>query len=97
MNDNKPTPLQDVRKGLGLLFRAAKTAVGKLPAGGVEEVVATSAREVGRAIENVATAIELQVFGRRSGPVHGERVKPPAQPEPAKDEPQAQPKPPDAA
>ena len=26
MSDEKPNPLDDVRKGLGLLFRAAKTA-----------------------------------------------------------------------
>jgi hypothetical protein len=72
MSEEKPTPLQDVRKGLGLLFRAARTAVEKLPTGGVEEVVVTSAREVGRAIENVASAIEREVFGKRSGPTHPE-------------------------
>jgi hypothetical protein len=68
MNDDKPTPLQDVRKGLGLLFRAARTAVERLPKGGVEEVVVTSAREVGRAIENVASAIDREVFGRKGRP-----------------------------
>jgi hypothetical protein len=66
MSDDKPTPLQDVRKGLGLLFRAAKTAVEKLETRGVEEVVVTSAREVGRAIENVASAIEREVFGKKT-------------------------------
>ena len=65
MTDEKSTPLRDVRKGLGLLFRAAKTAAEKLPKGGVEEVVLTSAREVGRAIENVALTIEREVFGKR--------------------------------
>ena len=87
MNDNKPTPLQDVRKGLGLLFRAAKTAVEKLPTGGVEEVVATSAREVGRAIENVASAIEREVFGKRGGPGHTGKDAGAAPPEAGKDEP----------
>ncbi|MGA7119195.1 MAG: hypothetical protein WBY94_03810 [Polyangiaceae bacterium] len=67
MSDEKPTPFQDVRKGLGLLFRAAKTAVERLPTGGVEEVVATSAREVGRALENVASVIEREVLGKRGG------------------------------
>lgn len=66
MNNDKPTPLEDVRKGLGLLFRAAKTAVEKLETRGVEDVVVTSAREVGRAIENVATAIEREVFGKKA-------------------------------
>jgi hypothetical protein len=65
MSDDKPRPLEDVRKGLGLLFRAAKTAVEKLETRGVEDVVVTSAREVGRAIENVASAIEREVFGKR--------------------------------
>lgn len=66
MSDDKPTPLEDVRKGLGLLFRAARTAVGKLETRGVEDVVVTSAREVGRAIENVASAIEREVFGKKT-------------------------------
>ena len=65
MTDEKSTPLRDVRKGLGLLFRAAKTAAEKLPKRGVEEAVLTSAREVGRAIENVALTIEREVFGKR--------------------------------
>jgi hypothetical protein len=85
MKDEKPTALQDVRKGLGLLFRAARTAVEKWPAGGVESVVATSAREVGRALENVASTIEREVFGKR-----GRSAEPPPAP-PSTDKP----KPPD--
>jgi hypothetical protein len=105
-NDDKPTPLQDVRKGLGLLFRAAKAAVEKLPKGGVEEVVVTSAREVGRALENVASAIEREVFGPRSherGKKRGEPSAPTPEGEqapkdrPAEDVKPSEPKPPDAA
>jgi hypothetical protein len=66
MSDDKPSAFEDVRKGLGLLFRAARTAVKKLETRGVEEVVVTSAREVGRAIENVASTVEREVFGRRA-------------------------------
>ena len=62
--DDKPNPIEDVRKGLGLLFRAAKTAAQKLPTKNIEEVVVTGAKEVGRAVENVAQTIEKQVFGR---------------------------------
>ena len=62
-DDNKPKPLDDVRKGLGLLFRAAKTTVEKLPTKDLEEVMVTSAREVGRAIENVSKTLEREVFG----------------------------------
>jgi hypothetical protein len=64
MPDDKPNAFEDVRKGLGLLFRAAKTTVEKLPTKDLEEVVVTSAREVGRAIENVGKTIEREVFGK---------------------------------
>jgi hypothetical protein len=91
MSDDKPSAFEDVRKGLGLLFRAARTAVKKLETQGVEEVVVTSAREVGRAIENVASAVEREVFGKRAG-------RTPADPDPKAKQPQAPgepPKPPD--
>lgn len=68
MSDDKtPDPLSDVAKGLGLLFRAARAAARKLPKKDLEEVVVTSAREVGRAIENVAATIERGVTGRNKG------------------------------
>ncbi len=73
MSDDKaPNPLTDLRKGLGLLFRAAKTTARKLPTTNLgrefEQAVVTSAREVGRAIENVATTIEREVRGRTGMP-----------------------------
>jgi hypothetical protein len=71
MGDDKPDPLSDTLKGLGLLFRAARTMAKKIPTKDLEEAVATSAREVGRAIENVATTIERNVRGGKkpgSGP-----------------------------
>jgi hypothetical protein len=69
MSDNpkKPEeadPVEDLKKGLGLLFRAAKTAVEKLPTGKFEDVVLTGAREVGRAIENVTSTVEKTVLGK---------------------------------
>jgi hypothetical protein len=64
-DDKPPSAIEDVVKGLGLLFRAARTTVGKLPKGDLEEVVMTSAREVGRAIENVGRRIESEVLGRK--------------------------------
>jgi hypothetical protein len=64
MGEERPNPLSDVAKGLGLLFRAARTAARKWPAKELEEVVVTSAREVGRAFENVATTIEREVLGK---------------------------------
>jgi hypothetical protein len=62
MADDKPNPLEDVRKGLGLLFRAAKTTLEQLPTEKFEDAVVSGAREVGRAIENVAQTVEQQVF-----------------------------------
>jgi hypothetical protein len=61
-DDEKPNPFEDVRKGLGLLFRAAKSTVERLPTKDLEEVVVTSAREVGRALENVGRSIEREVI-----------------------------------
>jgi hypothetical protein len=71
--EEEPKPFDDVRKGLGLLFRAARTAVKNLPTDPIEKVVVDGAREVGRAVENVASTIEKELFGttrttRKSAP-----------------------------
>ena len=58
----KPDPIEDVRKGLGLLLRAATTAVNALPTDKFETAVVSGVKEVGRAIENVAQAIDKEVF-----------------------------------
>jgi hypothetical protein len=64
-DDENPDAFDDVKKGLGLLFRAARTAVKKLPTEPIEKVVIDGAKEVGRAVENVANTIEKEVFGAR--------------------------------
>jgi len=98
MSDDQPNPLTDVIKGLGLLLRAAKTTVERLPTKDLEEVVLTSAREVGRAIESVATTVEREVFGRRDEPAARARKTPEASAPPDAKEPEKEePKPPDAA
>ncbi len=61
-DDDKPDPIEDVRKGLGLLFRAAKSTIDKFPTRDLEEAVTTGAREVGRAIENVGRTIERDIL-----------------------------------
>jgi len=61
-DDEKPNPLEDLRKGLGLLIRAAKTTIEKIPTGELEQAVMSGAKEVGRAIENVAHTVEKQVL-----------------------------------
>jgi hypothetical protein len=83
---DKPDPIEDVRKGLGLLFRAAKGALDQLPTRKVEDAVLTGAREVGRAIENVTGAIDKQFF-KRDAEAHAEAVPPPG----SKDAPPADP------
>ncbi len=98
-DDKKPSdPIEDVRKGLGLLFRAAKGAVEKIPTKDVEQLVVTSAREVGRALENVAKSVEREVSRVKDDlKPHGSATptKPPsdgeAKPEDKKDD---EPKPP---
>jgi hypothetical protein len=77
----KPNPIDDLRKGFGLLFRAAKTTLEKLPTDQIEEAVLTGAKEVGRALENVQHSVEEQFLGKSAAPKKEE--PPPA--EPAKD------------
>ena len=79
MADDRPDPLSDTLKGLGLLFRAARTVVSKIPTKDLEEAVATSAREVGRAIKSVATTLEREVLGKKSARAS---AKPPESNEP---------------
>lgn len=66
MSDEKPKPVEDLKLGLNLLFRAAKGAVESLPTSKLEEAVKDGAREVGRAVETVATEID-KVIGRATG------------------------------
>jgi cell division septation protein DedD len=84
-DEKKPDPVDDLKKGLGLLFRAAKTAVDEIPTGKLEEVVKTGAREVGRAIENVTGVIDEQIFHNkpRSKPPAPSATATPAAPAPA--------------
>jgi hypothetical protein len=86
--DEKPDPIEDVRKGLGLLFRAARSTIGKLPTRDFEEAVVTGAREVGRAIGNVGKTIERDVFGKTETKPEETKSEPPG------DKPKEEPKPP---
>ncbi len=99
MPDDKPNPLDDLRKGLGLLFRAARTTIEQLPTENLEKAVISGAKEVGRALENVAHTVEQQVLRKPTAhPTDGEakpdEAKGAAAPDEAKkDEPPAEPKP----
>jgi hypothetical protein len=67
MSGDKPNPVNDLKQGLGLLFRAAKGAVEQLPTGKVENVVKDAAMELERAFENLGTELE-KVVGRVTSP-----------------------------
>lgn len=66
MSDDKPKPVDDLKEGLGLLFRAAKGAVERLPTDKLEDVAKDAVKEVGRAFESLGTEIE-KVVGKVSG------------------------------
>lgn len=66
MSDDKPRPVDDLKEGLGLLFRAAKGAVEKLPTDKLEDVAKDAVKEVGRAFESIGNEIE-KVVGKVSG------------------------------
>ncbi len=57
-DDQKPKPLDDLKQGLGLLYRAAKGAAEKLPVDKVEEVAKDAAKEMGRAVETIGDELD---------------------------------------
>lgn len=63
MSDDKPKPMDDLKEGLGLLFRAAKGAVEKLPTAKIEEVVKDAGKEVSRAFDSLEKEVE-KAFGK---------------------------------
>ena len=75
MSDDKPKPVDDLKEGLNLLFRAAKGAVEKLPTNKLEDAAKDAAKEVSRAFESIGTEIE-KVMGKATG----SRPPPPAAP-----------------
>jgi hypothetical protein len=75
MSDEKTKPVDDLKQGLGLLFRAAKGAVEKLPTDKIEGAVKDGAKEVGRAFETVANELD-KAF---TNATHRPGSQPPAQ------------------
>ena len=66
MSDEKPKPVDDLKQGLGLLFRAAKGAVDKIPTDKIESAVKGGAKDVGKAFETVATELD-NAFTKATG------------------------------
>jgi hypothetical protein len=87
MSDDKkapPDPMADVTEGLGLLLRAAKTAVDKIPTDDLGNLVTTTAEGVGRALEGVGSVIEKEIFHhdrKKSEPPAARKSEPPQPPE----------------
>lgn len=61
MSDDKPKPLDDLKEGLGLLFRAAKGAVESLPTDKLEDAAKDAAKEVGRAFESIGNELDKAI------------------------------------
>lgn len=57
-DEQKPKPLDDLKEGLGLIFRAAKSAVEKLPTEKVEDVAKDAAKHVGSAFESIGNEVD---------------------------------------
>jgi hypothetical protein len=92
---DKPKPVDDLKEGLGLIFRAAKGAVESLPTGKIEGVAKDAAKEVGRAFESLGNEIEKVITGKTGAPPPPPPAAPPVDaaappapppPEPPKDD-----------
>jgi hypothetical protein len=86
----KPKPLDDLKEGFNLLYRAAKGAVEQLPTDKVEGVAKDAVKEVGRAFETLGNELDkvLKVAtGAPPPPVPPPPTPPPGAPEAKKDEP----------
>ncbi len=66
-DEKKPDALTDVMAGFGLLLRAAKTTVNRLPTERLERALADGAKEVQRAFVNVGETIEREILHREPG------------------------------
>jgi hypothetical protein len=71
MTDENEDPLADLKKGIGLLFRAAKSAAHKIPKDKIEDAFKSSVEELQKAVEKLPTAkiegtvkTSLQEMGR---------------------------------
>ena len=97
MSDDERKPVDDLKEGLGLIFKAAKGAVDKVAkkdklehvVKDVETVARDAAKEVGRAFESIGNEID-KAFGK-SGPGVDAPPPPEAKPPAAQADPEAPP------
>jgi hypothetical protein len=79
-DDPKSKPLDDLKEGLGLIFRAAKGAVERLPTDKVEDVAKDAVKQVGSAFETIGSEVD-KLWNKATG--SGAPPVPPAAPPPA--------------
>ncbi len=91
MSDDKPNPVDDLKQGLGLLFRAAKGAVEKLPTDKVEDVAKDAAKEVARAFESLGHEVEKVIHPNKKAS-HPPPPEASAEPQPPAPPPEGEPK-----
>jgi len=84
-DQQKPKPLEDLKEGLGLLFRAAKGAAEKLPVEKVEGVAKDAAKEMGRAVETIGGEID-KLWNKATGSEKAEASAEEKKPEEKKEE-----------
>jgi hypothetical protein len=69
-DEKKPKPLDDLKEGFGLLFRAAKTAVESLPtekvAAAAEDAAKEAAKQVGKTFETIGNEMD-KVWTKATG------------------------------
>lgn len=61
MAKGEKDPVEELKKGVDFLFKAAKHAVEELPTEPIESLVKTSVKEVGRAMNNVKDTVLHEV------------------------------------
>lgn len=87
MSDESKKPLEDLKESLGLIFKAAKGAVEKLPTDKVEHVAKDAVKEVGKAFESIgAEADKMWKSATGTKPPEAKKEEPPAAP-PAPEQP----------
>ncbi|MCL2725690.1 MAG: hypothetical protein FWD69_14770 [Polyangiaceae bacterium] len=81
MSDDKPKPGDDLKRGIGLLFRAVKGAVGQISTDKIDNAVKDGVKEVGRAFENVGNELD-KMFHKTTGSAPQQPPAPPPAPPP---------------